>query len=69
MRKHNLSPLHPDSALIAQLGGVSAVAREIGYDVQRVSNWRKRGIPAEEKLKFPEMFLPHLAPVSKGAQQ
>lgn len=61
----NKTQLHPDAALIERLGGVSAVVRETGYSVQRVSNWLKRGIPAEEKINFPELFLPHLVPVKE----
>lgn len=55
-----------DVALIEELGGAAALARALDakandpddrYDVQRVSNWKTRGIPAEVRLKFPDLFL------------
>ena len=51
---------HPDADLIDRNGGVAAVAKETGYSLQRVSNWRARGIPAEAKIAFPALFLPDL---------
>ncbi|ARP90296.1 hypothetical protein CAL14_08360 [Bordetella genomosp. 9] len=47
---------HPDAARIDQLGGPTKVAERLGIAaesgaVQRVSNWKKRGIPAAVKLK------------------
>lgn len=52
---------HPDWALIIDLGGPAKVARLLGYEsrggIQRVQNWRYRGIPADVKLAFPEIFL------------
>lgn len=56
-----MDTLHPDAALIEELGGSAAVARRMGlgeYGTQRVFNWRRRGIPPEVKLEFPELFLP-----------
>lgn len=38
---------------IKALGGPSQVAREFGFSVQRVSNWSKRGIPADVILDNP----------------
>lgn len=46
-----------DKEKIEQLGGATIVAQKTGYSVQRVQNWKTRGIPAKEKIKFPEMFL------------
>jgi hypothetical protein len=46
-----------DAQIICRLGGSTVVAKQLGYDVQRVQNWKTRGIPAKEKLKHPEMFL------------
>lgn len=55
-----------DVALIERLGGAASLARQLDakakdpddrYDVQRVQNWKTRGIPAEVRLKFPELFL------------
>lgn len=55
---------HPDWALITDLGGPAKVARLLGYEprggIQRVQNWRYRGIPAEVKLSFPKIFLREL---------
>ena len=46
-----------DKEKIEKLGGSTVVAEKIGYSVQRVQNWKLRGIPSKEKLKFPEIFL------------
>lgn len=53
---------HPDAALIKKLGGPAAVCEMLRYDparggLQRVSNWRRRGIPAKVKVEFPAIFL------------
>jgi hypothetical protein len=38
------------------------VAERLGWtkdgSVQRVQNWKSRGIPSEVKLKHPDLFLP-----------
>jgi hypothetical protein len=47
-----------DWALVLELGGPSRVAEMLGYTVQRIQNWKARGIPADEKLKRPDLFLP-----------
>lgn len=51
-----------DVYLIEQLGGPTAVAKLLGYElpfgVQRVSNWRARGIPAKVKVEHPDLFFP-----------
>ncbi|AOJ76281.1 hypothetical protein WJ35_04230 [Burkholderia ubonensis] len=50
-----------DRERIELLGGPASVARLMGLtspgSVQRVYNWTKRGIPADVKLKWPELFL------------
>lgn len=50
-----------DKALIDQLGGPSKVAELLGYDadggVQRVQNWKARGIPPAVKVQRPDIFL------------
>jgi hypothetical protein len=49
-----------DSELIDKLGGPTKLAELLRFDrhgPQRVSNWRKRGIPARVKLDHPELFL------------
>ncbi|KCB52996.1 hypothetical protein L537_3385 [Bordetella hinzii 1277] len=36
--------------------------------VQRVSNWKRRGIPAEVRLEFPHLFVnPVFAPAQEAA--
>ena len=46
-----------DREIIDRLGGSTKVAELIHYQVQRVQNWKTRGIPASEKLKHPNLFL------------
>jgi hypothetical protein len=50
-----------DSDLIERLGGSSALAKRLGYPlaggVQRVQNWKRRGIPPRVKIEWPELFL------------
>lgn len=58
-----MEPLeHPDWALIVKHGGPAKVAELLGYakdgGVQRVQNWKARGIPPAVKLAHPELFLP-----------
>lgn len=50
-----------DSELIDKLGGPAKVAARLGYDkaaggVQRVHNWRARGIPASVRLNNLDLF-------------
>jgi hypothetical protein len=54
--------MHSDSQLIDALGGPAKVALMLGYDtdaggVQRVSNWKKRGIPSKVKVERPDLFM------------
>ncbi|MDE1179468.1 hypothetical protein [Paraburkholderia sp.] len=62
MIKH--TDLHPDSQLIEELGGATKLAERLGYQarggIQRIQNWKTRGIPAEVKLEHPELFLTDL---------
>lgn len=55
---------HPDSELIDKLGGPSALARRLGLtkrgSVQRVTNWRRRGIPLAVKVAHADIFMPML---------
>ena len=68
------TPLHPDSDLIDSFGGPTQLAKRLGMtkpgSVQRVQNWKKRGIPPFVKLKYPEIFLRGLrsAKRRKGAE-
>jgi len=54
--------LHPDAQLIERLGGPSVVARALGFEmprgVQRVQNWKYRGIPEVLLLKRADVFFP-----------
>ena len=51
-----------DADLIDGLGGPSKVAALLGFQkaggVQRVQNWKARGIPARVKLDRPDLFPP-----------
>lgn len=58
--------LEADNALISDLGGVAELARVLGYSMQRVQNWKTRGIPAEEKLARPDLFLRDLTRAKKA---
>jgi hypothetical protein len=50
-----------DKELINRLGGSAKLAARLGYSVQRVENWKKRGIPPQERLNHPDVFpLPHI---------
>jgi hypothetical protein len=52
--------MHADNAIIEALGGPAKVAELLQYQkggVQRVHNWRTRGIPARVKLEHQEIFL------------
>jgi hypothetical protein len=50
-----------DGQLIDRLGGPAKVAELLGINkaggVQRVHNWRTRGIPPAMKLQRPDLFL------------
>jgi len=53
--------MNADSKLIDDLGGPAKVAELLGFSkvdggVQRVHNWRTRGIPSKVKLEHPEIF-------------
>jgi hypothetical protein len=49
-----------DKAVIAALGGPSALAKRLGFPavggVQRVQNWLTRGIPAAVRLEHMALF-------------
>ena len=53
--------IEKDCALIDELGGVRKVADMLGYPpdggVQRVQNWKARGIPPAVKVMYPAIFL------------
>lgn len=63
---------HPDAEIIDRLGGVTALARTLGYSgkgaVQRVQNWKYRGIPEVIRLRRPDIFgQPPAADQAKAA--
>jgi len=50
-----------DKELIEALGGAAKVVELLGWkgrpgQVQRVHNWRSRGIPAKVRLDYPDVF-------------
>ena len=46
-----------DLERIKLLGGVDAIAKHIDASSQRVNNWTRRGIPAQVKIDYPNLFL------------
>lgn len=65
----NQTELHPDAGLIDSLGGPSALAKRLGFDkpgsVQRIQNWKYRGIPEVIRLRRTDVF--GSAPKGKAA--
>lgn len=59
---------HPDADLIDRLGGSSEVARKLGerYSVQRVGNWKTRGVPELLKWQRQDVFGPAPGTKKKG---
>jgi hypothetical protein len=52
---------HSDKAVIDELGGSTELAKRLGLDparggVQRVDNWKYRGIPAAVRLQHLRLF-------------
>lgn len=59
-----------DKELIESLGGSAKLAARLGYSVQRVENWKARGIPAQVRLDHPDVFpLPRARHRVKAAAQ
>lgn len=58
---------HPDWDRITELGGPIKVAAKLGWSkpgsIQRVQNWKYRGIPAAVKLAHPFLRKPAKPPV------
>lgn len=54
--------MHKDSELIDQLGGPAEVARKLGFEmpkgIQRVQNWKYRGIPPYTLVTRQDVFGP-----------
>jgi hypothetical protein len=57
MKQKNLTQKRKDLRLIESLGGSLGLSKRLGYSVQRINNWKKRGIPACEKLKHRDVLL------------
>jgi hypothetical protein len=68
MIKH--TDLHPDSKIIDDLGGPAKLAEMLGYDksggVQRIQNWKTRGIPSSVKVARPDLFMADLVERAKA---
>ncbi len=61
-----------DAELIDKLGGPARVAELLNLDkdggVQRVHNWKSRGIPARIKVQRPDLFMPHIGAQATAPQ-
>lgn len=58
--------------IIDRMGGPTKVACLLGLSgtpgaVQRVSNWKKRGIPPRVILDHPALFQPFMSPSERAA--
>ncbi len=58
-----MSTHHADAALIDRLGGPAVLAKRLGFDpssggVQRVQNWKARGIPELLRYQRADVFGP-----------
>lgn len=61
-----------DKDLIESLGGATKLAARLGpgYSVQRVQNWKDRGIPPQVRLDHPDVFpLPQRTPEAASESQ
>lgn len=65
-----MNEIASDKDLIDSLGGAAKVAALLGLEkhggVQRVHNWKTRGIPASVKISRPDLFMPQLATAASG---
>ena len=65
--------MHPHAQLIDRLGGSKAVAQALALttpgSLQRVSNWKRRGIPELLMLKRPEVFAEHAPELKPDTEQ
>lgn len=68
-----MNSIEKDAELINTLGGPPRVAEILGYKkrggVQRVQNWKVRGIPPSIKVKYPYIFMLELAVASTNQPQ
>lgn len=64
---------HKDWALVVALGGPKKVADMLSWtapgSVQRVQNWKFRGIPSDVKVDRPDLFLPNVRVLSASDGQ
>jgi hypothetical protein len=62
-----------DSDLIESLGGPAKVCELLSIPkhggIQRVQNWKVRGIPARVKLERPDLFLPAMTAAATQPQE
>lgn len=56
-----------DKELIEKLGGVFVLSKHLKMKYQRVFNWSKRGIPAQIKIDYPDLFLTNNPPNLKAS--
>jgi hypothetical protein len=56
----NASKNEDACALIDRLGGPVEISRRTGFSVQRINNWKVRGIPASVRVQRPDVFWPEL---------
>lgn len=60
MSNERTTELHPHAELIDRLGGPSKLADALGFEgpgrVQRIQNWKYRGIPEVIFLRHPQIF-------------
>lgn len=54
-----------DKQIIENAGGTSAFAKLLGVTEQRVSNWKRRGIPAKIKWENQEIIHKFQPPKNK----
>lgn len=57
MSKKLIAKPQDDKLIIENLGGATKVAELLKIKVQRVQNWKDRGIPSRMKLEYPHLFL------------
>ncbi|WP_447578323.1 hypothetical protein [Achromobacter kerstersii] len=65
-----MNHLHPHAEIIQRHGGPTKVAELLGIRdepgaVQRIWNWKHRGIPAEIRLRHPQLFFEDAAVIAE----
>lgn len=46
-----------DIEILQSIGGTVEIAKKLGVSPQRVTNWKKRGVPPAIKIKHKDIFL------------